>query len=97
MGEEWTPAGGRAPSDEPARRDRRLQTRIVLAAVTLVLLIWFAVANFQDVKIRFWVTTTSAPLIVVIVISGFLGAAAAGTWSRIRRRRRRPAPSDDRR
>ncbi len=97
MGDQWTPAEGRAPSDEPVHRDRRLQTRLVLASVTLVLLIWFAVANFQYVKIRFWVTTTSAPLIVVIVISGFLGAAAAGAWSRIRRRRRRPAASDDRR
>jgi uncharacterized integral membrane protein len=79
--------GAQPPAEEPARRELR-PARLVLLGVALVLLIWFAVANLQDVRIRFWVSTTGAPLIVVIVISGVLGAAASSLWSWLRRRRR---------
>lgn len=88
MGDQWTKAGAQPPDEEQPRRDRAREVRLVLAGVTLVLLVWFAVANLQDVKIRFWVTTASAPLIVVIVISGFLGAAVSALWAHLRRRRR---------
>ncbi len=76
------------------RRRNRVRGGLVLTGVALVLLVWFAVANFQDVRIRFWVTSASSPLIVVVVISGFLGAAVSGMWSR-RRRRRRAAGTGD--
>ncbi len=88
MEDRWTAPSAEPPSGEPPRHDRRRDVRLVLAGVTLVLLVWFAVANFQEVQIRFWVTTATAPLIVVIVISGFLGAAVAASWGWLRRRRR---------
>jgi uncharacterized integral membrane protein len=85
--EDQSTPGVQPSGREPAPRDRG-PARLVLTGIAAVLLIWFAVANFQHVKIHFWVSTTSAPLIVVIVISGFLGGAAVSLWSRFRRRRR---------
>lgn len=76
--------------EHPAPRDRRRDVRLVLSGVAAVLLVWFALANLQDVTIHFWVTTTRSPLIVVIVISGVLGAAIALALSRMSRRRRQP-------
>lgn len=93
MEDRSTVPGAQPPAPEPPRGARR-PARVVITGVALVLLIWFAVANFQDVRIRFWVSTTGAPLIVVIVISGFLGAAVSGLWSRRRRRRRAGGPAD---
>jgi uncharacterized integral membrane protein len=62
---------------EPERSqgmDRRRQATLVGVGVAVILLAWFALANFRDVKIDFWVFHRQAPLIVVIVISGLLGA-----------------------
>ena len=42
--------------------------------MALILLVWFAVANLNRVRIDFWVFHRQAPLILVIVISGLLGA-----------------------
>jgi uncharacterized integral membrane protein len=81
-----------APQEEqPSRpaRNRSRDVRLVLTGIAAVLLVWFALANLQDVKIRYWLTSSRAPLIVVIVISGLLGAALAGLVSRMARRRRR--------
>ena len=91
MDDQSTLPGAQPPDHEPSRRELR-PARLVLFGVALVLLIWFAVANLQDVQIHFWVSTAGAPLIVVIVISGFLGAAASSLWSWLRRRRRAGEP-----
>lgn len=87
MEDQWTAPEAQTPPKQAPSRRRGRDTRLVLTGVVLALLVWFAVANFQDVTIRFWLTTTSAPLIVVIVISGVLGAAVSGLWGRRRRRR----------
>jgi uncharacterized integral membrane protein len=58
----------------------------VLTGVVAVLLVWFALANLQDVKIDFWIRTSEAPLIEVVLISGVLGGVVGG----LLRRRRRP-------
>lgn len=81
------------PSDEqPAPPDRGggrgREVRLVVTGVAVVLLGWFAFANLQTVRIRFWLTSAHAPLILVIVISGVLGALVPGVWSRVTRRRR---------
>jgi uncharacterized integral membrane protein len=69
--------------------DRRQQFRLITIAVVATLLLWFAVENFQDVSIHFWVTTRQAPLIVVVLISGLLGALIA-----VLVMRRRPKSKD---
>lgn len=91
MDDQSTLPGAQPPDQRPSRREPR-PARLVLLGAAIVLLVWFAVVNLQDVQIHFWVSTTGAPLIVVIVISGFLGAAASGLWSWLRRRRRAGEP-----
>lgn len=71
---------------EQQGRDRRRDARLVVTGVVGVLLVWFALANLQDVNIHFWVSTTRAPLILVIIISGVLGALI-GLLAQRRRRR----------
>ena len=56
------------------RRDRRRDVRSVVIGVAAVLLVWFAVANLQDVTIHFWVHTTHTSLVLVVLISGLLGS-----------------------
>lgn len=80
-----TPGAG---TGAPPGRDRKRDFRLVATGIGAGLLIWFAVANLQDVEIHFWVASTKAPLIVVIVIAGLLGAAVA-TLANYRRRRGR--------
>jgi uncharacterized integral membrane protein len=63
---------------------------LVVIGVAVVLLVWFALVNLQDVRIHFWLTSARSPLIVVIVISGVLGGAVTLLVSRISRRRRQP-------
>jgi uncharacterized integral membrane protein len=74
--------------EQPAERSRGRDLRLAVTGAVLVLLVWFAVANLQQVPIHFWVTSTKAPLIVVVAISGVLGAAVAGLVGRVSRRRR---------
>jgi uncharacterized integral membrane protein len=74
--------------DASAPRNRARDARLIAIGVFAVLLIWFALANLQDVRIHFWVTSTHAPLIVVIIISGVLGAGVAELAGRFARRRK---------
>ena len=60
--------------DEGKTVDRRHRATLVVVAVAVVLLAWFALANLNRVRIDFWVFHRQAPLIVVIAISGLLGA-----------------------
>jgi uncharacterized integral membrane protein len=68
--------------------DRRHQATLVVVGVSVVLLVWFALANLRSVRIDFWVENRQAPLILVIVISGLLGALIAALV--MRRRNKEP-------
>jgi|HubBroStandDraft_5_1064220.scaffolds.fasta_scaffold1750642_1 uncharacterized integral membrane protein len=71
-------------------RDRRRDASMVVTGVAAVLLVWFAIANLQSVKIHFWVETAHASLIVVIAVSAVLGMVFGSVLSR---RRSRKSPS----
>ena len=46
---------------------------MVPAIVAVGLVAWFALTNFQDVEVNFWIVKTTAPLFVVIVLCVLLG------------------------
>lgn len=94
MSDATGPLGAGAGEPPPAPRRWHRDVGLAVTGALAVLLIWFAVANLQGVRIQFWVTSATAPLIVVIAISGFLGAAVAGLMGRAARRRRRPADGE---
>jgi uncharacterized integral membrane protein len=79
MRPEWLPmAASKDTEDQAGRSIDRLRGPLGVALLVAgVLLGWFALVNFHDVSIDFWVRHTRAPLIVVILISGLLGALIA--------------------
>jgi len=86
--------------------DRRGDTnwKAILGIVAGILLVWFIIANAQQVEVTWWVFDTSTSLIVVILISALLGAGITYFFTRIRHRgnasrdddRRRRRPDDER-
>jgi len=76
----------RPARDGTRRPDRRRDALLVVIGVTAVLLVWFALANLQDVEIHFWVYSTHASLVTVVAVSGLLGAFIGIMVSRRRRR-----------
>ena len=59
----------------------------IAALVVAALIVWFAVANFQDVEVKFFFVTTTMPLFIVIVGTLLLGLAGGYLAGRRRRRR----------
>jgi hypothetical protein len=55
--------------------NRRRDIRLVVSGVVLALGIWFALANTEDVKIKFWVVTTRTPVVSALGIAAVLGVA----------------------
>lgn len=53
--------------------DKRERTRRIAAIVIGVLIILLAVANLDEVRVHWIVSTTRTPLIVVVVVSFALG------------------------
>lgn len=68
----------------PARFDGR-QIATVLAAL---LLIWFAIANWQRVEIHFWIITVHAALTLVIAVSAVLGGFVVLATRRVRSKKK---------
>jgi uncharacterized integral membrane protein len=62
----------------------------VLAAIVIALVVWFAFANSQRVRVDYLVTHRNSRLIYVILGSAILGAIADRliTWRRGRERER---------
>jgi uncharacterized integral membrane protein len=65
------PGGGRSEPIEPPRS--RVSFRQVVIAIVAVVLIAFAIANFNSVKVNFLVFDTRARLVTVIVVAAGLG------------------------
>jgi uncharacterized integral membrane protein len=70
--------------DEGGKSPRRFDGQQVATVAAVLLLVWFAIANWQRVEIRFWVLTVHAPLTLVIAVAAVLGGLVGGL---IRRRR----------
>jgi uncharacterized integral membrane protein len=60
------------PSPPPSSHRRR-DVRLVTTGVLLALGVWFALANTQDVKIRFWIVTTHSPVVSALAIAAAFG------------------------
>jgi uncharacterized integral membrane protein len=78
----------REHSPEPEPGGRRRDFRLGLSGVLLVLVVWFALANTQEVKIHFWFVQTRSPIIAALAIAGVFGA---GIGVLVARRFRRPS------
>ncbi|MEV7181245.1 LapA family protein [Kitasatospora sp. NPDC093679] len=65
------PSGG-GPRGEIAG----VPTRWIAGGVIAVLAIWFLFANLDDVQIRFWVFTVTAPLWIALLGTVLVGGAA---------------------
>jgi uncharacterized integral membrane protein len=67
---------------------RRRDFRLVASGVLLALAVWFALANTQQVKIRFWVVDTRSPIVAALAIAAVFGG---GIGALLGRRFRRPS------
>ncbi len=73
---------GEEQSTEPAPRGRSRDLRLVATGVLLALGVWFALANTQEVKIRFWVVDTRSPVVAALVIAAVFGAGIGALLAR---------------
>ena len=65
------PGGGRSEPVKPPRSG--ISFRQVLIAIVAVILIAFAIANFDSVKVNFLLFDTQARMVTVIVVAAGLG------------------------
>jgi uncharacterized integral membrane protein len=70
----------------PPRRRGDSNWKAIAAIAGGVLLLWFIIANAQQVEVTWWVTDTSTSLIVVILVSALLGAGITYVFTRLRSR-----------
>jgi len=61
------------PSPGEARRRSGISVAQVLAAIAVILLVIFAIANFEPVTVNFLLFSTEARVVTVIVLSAILG------------------------
>jgi uncharacterized integral membrane protein len=76
-----TPTGQIESTGAPARN--KPSPKMITAAVLVVLIVLFAIANSQTVTIHWWfITTTQTPMIVVIGGCGLVGFAVGWVFAR---------------
>ncbi|MGH9046468.1 MAG: lipopolysaccharide assembly protein LapA domain-containing protein [Acidimicrobiales bacterium] len=80
---------GREHEAPEPKGNRRRDARLVVTGVLIALAVWFALANTQEVKIRFWVVSTRSPVVTALAIAAAFGA---GIGLLLGRRFRRPSP-----
>ena len=75
-------------SEDRRQPDRRGDTnwKAILGIAAGILLVWFIIANAQQVEVTWWVFDTSTSLIVVIVIAALFGAGITYFFTRVRHR-----------
>ena len=76
-----------ADDDRTGGSPARFNGRQIATVVAALLLIWFAIANWQRVEIHFWVITVHAALTLVIAVSAVLGGFVVLATRRVRARR----------
>ncbi len=79
------PTGGARPT-----RTRSEQSRLIAIGILSVVVILFAVLNFDRVKVHLLFGTPRMPLILVIVICALIGFAIGWAAARRSPRKRRP-------
>lgn len=73
----------------PAGVGKDRNNKLIGGVVAAVLLVWFTLANSQQVEVTLWVFGTTTSLIVVIIISALLGAGVTFFLTHMRRSSRR--------
>jgi uncharacterized integral membrane protein len=74
------------PSKPPRQRP---PARLIVAGIAVVLVLWFAIVNWQRVTIDYIIFERESRLFFVIIGSALLGALAGALVRRARRRDRR--------
>lgn len=78
--------------------EKRLQPRLVVGAVVVVLILVFIVENTRQTRMRFLIPQVTAPLWTALFVAALLGASAGALIARhiaapqLRRLRERPQP-----
>jgi len=67
---------GRQPIGPEAVPSSGVSAKRVIAGIAILVLVIFAIANFQRVEVNFLLFTTRARVVTVIVVSGLLGFLA---------------------
>jgi uncharacterized integral membrane protein len=78
---------GLDPGTPEPTGNRRRDVRLVATGILLALGIWFALANTQEVKIRFWFVSTRSPVVTALAIAAVFGAGIGLLVGRRFRRR----------
>src|SRR5258705_7378748 len=80
--------GAVEPQARP-KRGARVPAKVIVSLLILAAALWFIFANTQDVKVRLWVPTVSAPMWVVLLVTFAVGMLLGLVTPRLMRRRRR--------
>jgi uncharacterized integral membrane protein len=88
------PPTGTTGAVEPQARPKRgprVPAKVIVSLLILAAALWFIFANTQDVKIRLWVPTVSAPMWLVLLVTFAVGMLLGLITPRLVRRRRTKA------
>ena len=78
---------GTTPMQQPKKRVR-VPGKVIVGAIVLAIAIWFIAVNSQDVHVKLWVHTVSAPMWLVLVVTLAVGMLLGLLAARRRRRKK---------
>jgi uncharacterized integral membrane protein len=76
-----------APAAPVEQKRRRVSMKVIGLLVILGIALWFVFANTEDMKIKLWVRTVSAPTWLVLLCT-LVGGFLIGWLTAVLRRRR---------